>query len=147
MEIINIRGIGIMQIEAVSIYNKSRLITDYRANEKTVMSFFDYNPYTQYPERLKELKQRQMDRGHMTDVLHKINRRWDAPKSTMDNIERFKDGNSVVVIGGQQAGLLTGPMYTINKVISIVQFAKQKEKELKEIGRASCRERRKSTGC
>src|SRR5699024_1742087 len=34
---------------------------------------------------------------------------------------------SVVVIGGQQAGLLTGPMYTINKIMSIIQLAKQQE--------------------
>src|SRR5699024_5154563 len=32
--------------------------------------------------------------------------------------------------GGQQAGLLTGPLYTINKIISILQYAKEQEKRL-----------------
>src|SRR5690625_4018058 len=124
------RGIKAMQIEAVKIHNKSRLICDYRANKKNIMSFFDYDPYSQFRERVEDVKQRHYDRGHLTDVLHEINSRWDAPRTTIDNIERLKEENSTVVIGGQQAGLLTGPMYTINKVISIIQFAKQKEKEL-----------------
>lgn len=119
-----------MKVDAVDLHNKSRLIRDYRANEKAIMSFFDYDAYTQYPERIKELNKRHFDRGVMTDVLHNINRHWDAPQAAINNIERLKDENSVIVIGGQQAGLLTGPMYTINKVISIIQFAKQKEKEL-----------------
>lgn len=35
-----------------------------------------------------------------------------------------------MVVGGQQAGLLTGPLYTIHKVISIVLLAKQQEAAL-----------------
>jgi bacillithiol biosynthesis cysteine-adding enzyme BshC len=119
-----------MQIEAVEIHNKSRLIRDYRNNEKDIRSFFDYNPFNQYQERIEDVKQRYYDRDRLTDVLHGINGRWDAPRATIDNIARLKEENSVTVIGGQQAGLLTGPMYTINKVISIIQFAKQKEQEL-----------------
>ncbi|MFA1818668.1 bacillithiol biosynthesis cysteine-adding enzyme BshC [Virgibacillus oceani] len=120
-----------MQIDAIEIHNKSRLIRDYRASEKAIMAFFDYDPFTQYQERIEDVKHRNYDRADLTNVLHGINNRWDAPRTTIDNIERLKGKNSVTVIGGQQAGLLTGPMYTINKVISIIQFAKQKEKELK----------------
>ena len=36
----------------------------------------------------------------------------------------------MVVIGGQQAGILTGPLYSIHKIISIIAFARQKEAEL-----------------
>src|SRR5699024_9412840 len=38
--------------------------------------------------------------------------------------------SSTVVIAGQQAGLLTGPMYTINKLISVVQFAREQQEQL-----------------
>src|SRR5699024_11142195 len=37
----------------------------------------------------------------------------------------------VLVIGGQQAGLGTGPMYTVNKIISIIKLAREKEAQLK----------------
>src|SRR5699024_3713729 len=50
--------------------------------------------------------------------------------STQNNILKLQDENSTVVIGGQQAGLLTGPLYTVNKAISIIQYAKQQEKKL-----------------
>ncbi|MDG5474035.1 bacillithiol biosynthesis BshC, partial [Jeotgalibacillus sp. ET6] len=36
----------------------------------------------------------------------------------------------VVVIGGQQAGILTGPLYTIHKVISIIKLAKMQSQKL-----------------
>src|SRR5699024_6256726 len=38
---------------------------------------------------------------------------------------------SVVIVGGQQAGLGTGPMYTVNKIISIIKLAREKEAQLK----------------
>ena len=38
----------------------------------------------------------------------------------------------MVVIGGQQAGLLTGPLYTIHKVISIIKLAEEQEEELQK---------------
>lgn len=40
------------------------------------------------------------------------------------HIEELKD-NGVVVIGGQQAGILTGPMYSIHKAISVIVLAKR----------------------
>ena len=42
--------------------------------------------------------------------------------------------NSVVVIGGQQAGILTGPLYSIHKVISIIAFAKTKRSSVEYTG-------------
>src|SRR5690625_7202150 len=59
-----------------------------------------------------------------------MNKQWTAPDSTMKNIERLKNKQSVVVIGGQQAGIMTGPLYTINKVISLIHCAKEQEKKL-----------------
>ena len=56
-----------------------------------------------------------------------FNRNLGADNKTIHNINRLKDENSVVVIGGQQAGILTGPIYTINKIITILQQAKNLE--------------------
>src|SRR5699024_11249977 len=87
-------------------------------------------PISTYEERLNDLKKRNFDRKGLVNVLKHLNSDWNAPIETMQNIERLKDDKSVVVIGGQQAGLLTGPMYTIHKIISLIQLAKQEEKRL-----------------
>ncbi|MBP1968203.1 bacillithiol biosynthesis cysteine-adding enzyme BshC [Virgibacillus natechei] len=120
-----------MQVDPIHIHKQSNLIADYRNNENNIGHFFDYRPFNNFKERLNDLAERHFDRKQLTDVLYRINQHWDAPESTYHNIERLKENNSVVVIGGQQAGLMTGPMYTINKIISIIQLAKQQEAEFK----------------
>ncbi|QPC46249.1 bacillithiol biosynthesis cysteine-adding enzyme BshC [Mangrovibacillus cuniculi] len=45
-------------------------------------------------------------------------------------MEKLKKPDSVVVVGGQQAGILTGPMYTLHKIISIIVLARQQEEKL-----------------
>ncbi|MFC4023249.1 bacillithiol biosynthesis cysteine-adding enzyme BshC [Oceanobacillus longus] len=120
-----------MHIDPIQLKAQSQLITDYRNNKEEIMSFFDYSPYNDvYEQRVRDLNGRTFEREKLTSVLHKMNHQWDAPLSTFNNIDQLNDAKSVVVIGGQQAGLLTGPMYTINKVISIIQFARKQEEEL-----------------
>lgn len=119
-----------MQIKPVPLHNQNQFISDYRNRQASVMKYFDYSPSENYSARVNDLKERHFDRERLTHVLHTINQQWEAPESTIHNIERLKQENSVVVIGGQQAGLLTGPMYTINKVISVIQLAKQQEETL-----------------
>lgn len=119
-----------MYIDPLPLKNKSQLIKDYRAHKEDIMQYFDYSPFDNLLERVKELQARDFDRESLTNVLYTMNENWNAPDSTFRSIERLKDTNSVVVIGGQQAGLLTGPFYTINKIISIIQFARQQESKL-----------------
>ncbi|RDW17934.1 bacillithiol biosynthesis cysteine-adding enzyme BshC [Oceanobacillus chungangensis] len=119
-----------MWIDPIKLTKQAKLINDYRNNKPEIMQFFDYHPFDNYQQRIQNLTERTFNRSRLTRVLNKINEEWGAPVSTFNNIERLKQENSVVVIGGQQAGLLTGPLYTINKVISIIQLAKQQESEL-----------------
>ncbi|TFJ94553.1 bacillithiol biosynthesis cysteine-adding enzyme BshC [Lentibacillus salicampi] len=121
-----------MRITPITLHKQTALIDDYRHQQLEILEHFDYDPYLEstYQQRAEALQDKQIDRGRLTEALVTMNRRWDAPQSVYHNIERLNEHNSVVVIGGQQAGLLTGPMYTINKIISIIQFAKRQESEL-----------------
>jgi bacillithiol synthase len=118
-----------MRIESVQIENKPKLIHDYRNQDQQIMDFFDYE-YNDYENRLNELMTRTYQRKALVEVLTKLNRSWGASDATFQNIDRLKGNESVVVIGGQQAGLLTGPLYSVNKVISIIQLARQQEEKL-----------------
>ena len=56
--------------------------------------------------------------------------RFPSSEAVKNSLAKLKQANSVVVIGGQQAGILTGPLYSIHKVISIIKLAEQKERQL-----------------
>lgn len=119
-----------MRIDPIQLQNKSLLINDYRDHKQKITDFFDYSPVHDYKKRIIDLQNRDFKREQLTELLYTVNKQWDAPSSTFANIDRLKDDNSVVVIGGQQAGLMTGPLYSVNKVISIIQFARKQEELL-----------------
>src|SRR5690625_4230135 len=119
-----------MRIDPIQLENKHRLIIDYRHHAKRLMPYYDYLPFDNNEHRVNDLHNRTFQRTQLADVLIDMNKQWDAPSPTMENINRLKEQDSVVVIGGQQAGLLTGPLYTLNKIISIIQYAKEQEEKL-----------------
>ncbi|CQR47800.1 hypothetical protein BN1058_02130 [Paraliobacillus sp. PM-2] len=121
-----------MHIDPVTI-TKQPLLQDYYNQEKQIMDKFSYNPFFEnvLEERLSDIRKQTYDRNQLVEVLLDLNKRWDANETTLQNIELLRDPSSVVVIGGQQAGLLSGPLYTINKIVSIIVFAKQQQHALK----------------
>jgi len=104
----------------------------YIHNYEEVSSFFDYHPHKpfSYQERLDELRKRPFDRESLAKVIANYMDRFGLHDSQKKQLERLASPNSVIVIGGQQAGLLLGPLYSIYKIITILQLAKQKEAEL-----------------
>ncbi|MDI5788145.1 bacillithiol biosynthesis BshC [Bacillus licheniformis] len=76
---------------------------------------------------MDDLSSRTYDRDALADYLLDYHRKFQS--ATMnETIERLRDPKSVVVVGGQQAGLLTGPLYTIHKSYrSFISKAKEQE--------------------
>ncbi|AXI31160.1 bacillithiol biosynthesis cysteine-adding enzyme BshC [Priestia megaterium] len=121
-----------MEITDVSLKAGNKLTNDYIKGEKQALSFFHYNIHEKdvYEKRLADVQKQSYPREQLAEYLLDFNKRYGASSKTIENIEKLKDPSSVVVVGGQQAGLLTGPLYTIHKVISIVLLAKQQEEAL-----------------
>mgnify|MGYP001171390009 FL=1 len=118
-----------MRIDALQLENEGKLVADYRRHED-IMQFFEYPPFQPLTNRLEELKKRTFQRDQLVDILKMKNAAWGAGQETLERIKELKNPDTVVVVGGQQAGLLTGPLYTINKIISILQFAEKQERAL-----------------
>ncbi|WP_026581512.1 bacillithiol biosynthesis cysteine-adding enzyme BshC [Bacillus sp. J33] len=121
-----------MEILNLSLPATNRFATDYTAQAEELMQFFHYryNSSSDFKVRLSELKDRSFKRNELSDCIGKFMDRFPGSSAVQKSLERLKQDNSTVIIGGQQAGILTGPLYTIHKIISIISLSKQKEKEL-----------------
>jgi bacillithiol biosynthesis cysteine-adding enzyme BshC len=97
-----------------------------------IPTYFHYSPFdlNSYHERLNEISSYDFPREALHKHLLAYNEAYEAGHKTIHNIERLLDPSSTVVIGGQQAGILTGPIYTINKIITIIQQAREMEERL-----------------
>jgi len=76
------------------------------------------------------LEQYSCNREKIVGILKEKNAYLGLDSYTMDNIDKLLDASSLAVVTGQQAGFMTGPMYTVFKAITAIKLAKEKEQEL-----------------
>ncbi|CAM3695968.1 bacillithiol biosynthesis cysteine-adding enzyme BshC [Mesobacillus zeae] len=121
-----------MEILNLTLPAPNRFATGYFEGNTLIQDFFhyDYKKENHYAERLKELGTRQFFRNELADHIDEFMSRYPSSDQVRDNLRKLRQKNSVAVIGGQQAGLFTGPLYSLHKVISIIKLAEQKEAEL-----------------
>ncbi len=99
------------------------LLRDTSVNESLSRDIFGTSP-GQMAEHLKEVRTRyQMRRDDVAAVLRRSHARLGASATTIENLDRLAQPTTFVVIGGQQPGLLTGPLYTVYKAMSIIKLA------------------------
>ncbi|MRX53556.1 bacillithiol biosynthesis cysteine-adding enzyme BshC [Bacillus idriensis] len=122
-----------MEITELSLRHTNRLVEDLVHARLNTVDYFDYQITNNdvYEKRMNDLKNRTFAREELSDYLLSYHRKhFPENHAVTENIERLKQPDSLVVVGGQQAGLLTGPLYTIHKIISILVLSKQQEAKL-----------------
>ncbi len=121
-----------MEILNLSLPAANRFATGYLNGNAEIQSFFHYNYQKEadFRARLEELSNRKFYRKELAQHIDEFMARFPSSSQVMKSIEKLKRENSVAVIGGQQAGILTGPLYSVHKVISIIKLAEQQEQEL-----------------
>ena len=108
------------------IPHQSRLFTEYQQDPLSLKSFYpnavasptDVSSFV--PTVLANYR---TDRGELCDALVETSASARAGAKTFDNIELLRKPDTVAVVTGQQAGLFTGPIYTIYKALSAVKMA------------------------
>jgi bacillithiol synthase len=121
-----------MRLEEIKLQT-SPFLEGYLNKDMDAASFFDYKePFNNRSllTRQQELKRHKFPRIEVADYLSSYNKKIGTSAKTLDNIQKLKSTDGLAVVGGQQAGLLTGPLLVIYKCISTIQLAKQAEKEL-----------------
>jgi bacillithiol biosynthesis cysteine-adding enzyme BshC len=63
------------------------------------------------------------DRARLCDALAEINTAIGNSGQALANVDLLRDEKTVAVVTGQQAGLFTGPLYTIYKALTAIKLA------------------------
>ena len=119
-------GLRVKALPFAHIPHQSRLFLDYLDDP---ISLRRYYPNTvqlhhELAGRVEEvLASQKTDRASLCDALERMNSAWGAGSETRANIARLREADCVAVVSGQQAGLFTGPLYTIYKALSAVKLA------------------------
>ncbi|AMA72562.1 bacillithiol biosynthesis cysteine-adding enzyme BshC [Aneurinibacillus thermoaerophilus] len=122
-----------VQIKQVKISFDQKLVHDYIHNYEKVKEFYPYHPYRQkdYEERLAWLEAHPiLHRVELVEGLLAFNKEIGNHARALENIEKLRQPDTYVVVAGQQAGALTGPLYTIHKAITIIRLAAEQERLL-----------------
>lgn len=122
------RGIYFSRLPFSEIPHQSRLFLEYLRDPRGLRKY--------YPNAVEEtgdlaasvptiLENYYVDRNRLCDALYEINKGVGSGAATFGNIERLRDAGTVAVLTGQQAGLFSGPLYTIYKALSAVKLAQE----------------------
>jgi bacillithiol synthase len=119
-------GLRVESLPFELIPHQTKLFLDYLRDPLALRKFypsavrFHHELAARVPHVLAAQK---TDRQALCDALSEMNRAWGAGEKTLANIERLREADCVAVVSGQQAGLFTGPLYTIYKALSAVKLA------------------------
>ena len=103
----------------------SKLFTDFLYDYPKVARFYTDFGRTLSPlaEHARKVAAQTFDRERVADALVRINRHAGSSELTFKHIEMFRQPDSVAIVTGQQAGLFTGPLYTIHKALTVIKLA------------------------
>lgn len=108
------------------IPHQSRLFIEYQRDPVSLKRFYPntVTSFDQISEFIPEvLANYKADRDVLCEALTEINVKFGAGEKTLQNIEMLRSPDAVAVVTGQQAGLFSGPLYTIYKALSAIRAA------------------------
>ncbi len=105
----------------------TRLFQDFLYDFERVSQFYESPGQNgaSLAERAARIISHSYPRAEIADVLTEQNRVAGAGQETLSSIERLRQPDSVVVITGQQAGLFSGPLFTLYKALTVVKLSEQ----------------------
>ncbi|WJY28823.1 bacillithiol biosynthesis cysteine-adding enzyme BshC [Sporosarcina trichiuri] len=110
--------------------HKNKIMESYGNDQEFAASYFDYGRgENDFSSRLEELDSRMYQRKELTGTIRNFLEPYGISESQAANLKALEDG-AVAVVGGQQAGLLTGPLYSVHKAITVILLARQQQVKL-----------------
>lgn len=109
-----------------AIPHQSLLFTQYQNDPLSLTKYYPYavakpmDVASRIPDVLSNYT---VNRAELCDALEQINRAAGSGERSLGNIHLLREPDTVAVVTGQQAGLFTGPLYTIYKALSAIKMA------------------------
>lgn len=106
--------------------HQSRLFIEYQRDPVSLNKFYPNAVAScdRIPEFIPEvLANCRTDRAALCEALIEFNGEIRSGVKTFENIELLREPDTVAVVTGQQAGLFTGPLFTIYKALSAIKMA------------------------
>lgn len=123
-----------MQAEA-HYFSRNSIVHDYYTHSEQVREFYSFFPFD--PDALETRSkwldtsgEKRASRDQLASVLQDYNQRIHNSSKAQEHIQALQDERTLVIVGGQQAGLFTGPMMTIYKAITIIREARKAQTQL-----------------
>lgn len=114
-----------MPIQDQTVPGFSTLVQDYfRFNG--ISSFFRWN-FADENDIRQALQLRQhtlQPNALLAQILADQNQAFGCGEATLKNIDLLRQGKTLAIVTGQQAGLFSGPLYTIHKAMTTVHLAR-----------------------
>ena len=113
------------RIDFSDIPGQSRLFIDYQTDPLKLKRYYPsaVTSHTEITRHIDDVLRRYPDhRSKLCDVLLSQNERYGVGAATIENIDRLRRDRTVAVVTGQQAGLFTGPLYSIYKALSAIRM-------------------------
>ncbi|MGG4147376.1 bacillithiol biosynthesis cysteine-adding enzyme BshC [Paenibacillus algorifonticola] len=124
-----------MSTETYSLPSTQPLTDAYvNLTDSRVESLFGYHPgrkgdWELRAKRLTESAGARAEAASVAAVLRDYNSKWNAAPEALAAIDAIAEG-APVIVGGQQAGLWSGPLLVIHKAVSIIGAARHAEQLL-----------------
>lgn len=115
-----------MRLESAAVQYKSPLVNMYLNDFPRVAHLFEHDPRNpgSFSDRYDIImRDYHTDRKTLVRILTEYNEILQCGDLTRQNLRKLEASDATVVITGQQAGVFTGPLYTIYKAITAVQLA------------------------
>ncbi|HWO77422.1 MAG TPA: bacillithiol biosynthesis cysteine-adding enzyme BshC [Bacillus sp. (in: firmicutes)] len=110
----------------------NQLAQDYMNQKESVLSLFPYHfcKNDVLLKRWESLKGRSYPRDDIKLAIQDYMEPFGLTPEIEQSLHKLENIDATVIIGGQQAGLLGGPLYTIHKIVALIKHAQMAEKEL-----------------
>jgi len=109
----------------------SKIFNSYIQREPSIRPFFETDPFDDV-EVQKYLQSFHFsgDRKNTVSWLNEFHSGFDTPTETTESIKKLESTDSLVVVTGQQCTMYGGPLFTVYKIITAIDKAREWQEKL-----------------